>query len=257
MGFGLIMYFYVDLKIYNRTRSMERVLPEFLLQVSQNLQAGMPFERALWAAIRPEFGILANEVSLVAKRVMTGEDVAVALRQFSEQYHSPIMRRSFQLIIEAIKGGGKIADVINKMVDDIDETYSLKRAMATANLSYVIFISIIVLVIAPTLFTFAFQFLLLLINFSSTLGSATAGSEVLPISIGELASFDNPDLFKDFSRYALVVLSLFSAMIVSQINNGGIKAGIKYIPIFLVVSQLVYAGLSALAGNIFGSLIFG
>ena len=257
LAFGGIMYVFFDLKIYGRTRKMEKVLPDFLLQVGQNLRAGLPFDQALWSAIRPEFSILADEVSLVSKKVMTGEEITVALKNFSEEYDSPVMRRSFGLIIEAIKGGGHIADVITKMVEDLEETYSLKRAMATANISYIIFISIIVLVIAPALFTFAFQFLLLLINFGNTLGSATAGSELLPINIGDIASFDNPELFRTFSRFALGVLSFFSAMIISQINNGNIKAGLKYIPIFLVISQLVYIALLSVTSRIFGSLIFG
>ena len=46
--FILMVYFYLDIKIYTRTRNMEDQLPDFLQVVSSNLKGGMTFERALW-----------------------------------------------------------------------------------------------------------------------------------------------------------------------------------------------------------------
>ena len=81
--FGGAIYFYLDLIIFNRTKRMEEVLPDFLRLVSENLKGGMPFERAMWSAIKPEFDILSSEVRLAAKRVMTGEDIGAALTEFT------------------------------------------------------------------------------------------------------------------------------------------------------------------------------
>jgi len=122
------------------------VLPDFLRFVSENLKGGLPFERALWSAIRPEFGVLASEVRLAAKRVMTGQDVDEALQEFTSKYESPMLRRSFNLITEGMKGGGEIADLIDRIVEDIEDTKELKSEMATTNLSYVIFVSFVVLI---------------------------------------------------------------------------------------------------------------
>ena len=77
--FMLITYVYLDVKIFNRTKNLELVLQEFLRYVSENLRGGMPFERAMWDAIRPKFGVLAEEIRLTAKKVMTGQDIDEAL----------------------------------------------------------------------------------------------------------------------------------------------------------------------------------
>ncbi len=94
-----VIYFYLDLRIFNRTKQMEEMLPDFLKFVSENLKGGMSFEKALWSAIKPEFGILATEVRLAAKKVMTGQDVDDSITEFTDKYDSPMLRRSFNLII--------------------------------------------------------------------------------------------------------------------------------------------------------------
>ena len=250
----LVMYFYLDLSIYNRTKKMEEVLPDFLRFVSENLKGGMSFERALWSSIKPEFGILASEVRLAAKKVMTGQDVEEALTEFTDKYDSPIMRRAFELLQEGIKGGGKIADLIDRIIEDIEELKELKAEMKATNLSYVIFVTFVVVIVAPGLFTLSFQFLTVL----QKLGEKLAGANTqqaginLPISFGHV-SIDT-ETFKSFSRYALVIISGFASVIVSIINKGNIKSGIKLLPIYIASALIAYTVFMYVAGNLFGNL---
>jgi len=157
----LIIYEYLDLRIFGRTRKMEDVLPEFLRYVEENLKGGMPFDKALWTAIRPRFGILADEIRLVAKRSMSGLDVDEAIKEFTEKYDSPMLKRSFNLIIEGIRGGAKIADVIERIENNLIETRELKREMNATNTTYVIFLSFVVLFISPALFALSYNLLLI------------------------------------------------------------------------------------------------
>ncbi len=232
-------YIYLDLRIFNRTKKMEEVLPDFLRLVSENLKGGMPFEKSLWSAIKPEFGILSQEVRLAAKKVMTGTDVDVAVIEFTCKYDSPMLKRSFDLIIEGMKGGGRIADVIDRVIDTIEETKELKAEMTATNLSYIIFIVIIVVLVAPGLFTLSFQFLTILQNLAQRVGDAgTVASAGLPISFGNVSV--DPQKFSSFSRYALMIISLFAGMIISLISKGSIKGGIKFVPLLFLGSQIVY-----------------
>ncbi len=233
------IYFYIDMRIFNRTQRMEAVLQDFLRFVSENLRGGMPVERALWSAIRPEFDVLANEVRLVAKRVMTGQDIEEALQEFTDKYDSPMLKRSFNLIVEGMKGGGKIADLIDRIVENIEDTKELKSEMATTNLTYVIFITFVVIIIAPLLFTLSHQFLLIVQGFSSRLGGVSAESAVaMPINFSSIKL--DPKMFLNFSRYAIIVTAICSSMIVSMIQRGSIKAGIKYVPLFLIGSLTMF-----------------
>ncbi|MCP3685076.1 MAG: type II secretion system F family protein [bacterium] len=261
LALALIMYIYLDLSIFNRTKKMEAVLSEFLRFVAENLKGGMSFEKALWSSIRPEFGVLSSEVKLAAKKVMTGQDVEEALTEFTSKYDSPIMKRSFDLIVEGMKGGGQISEIIARVVENIEDTKELKAEMSATNLSYVIFITIIVIFVTPLLFTLSFQFLIILEGFGTKIGpalEATSGSTGGGPSIGIPLKFSEvsiqPETFKAFSRYALTIISIFSAMIVSIINTGNIKGGVKYIPFFIIGSLLFHMLLMSVFGNIFGGL---
>ncbi len=253
----LAIYFYLDLKIFSRTKKMEEVLPDFLRMVSENLKGGMPFERALWSSIKPEFGILANEIRLSAKKVITGQDVDEALKSFTEKYDSPTLRRSFDLIIEGIKGGGKVAEVMDRVIDTIEETKELKSEMAATNLSYVIFVAVIVIFVAPGLFALSFQFLTVLQNISEKIGGASGGAEAgsasMPISFGNISV--DPATFQSFSMNALLVVSFFASLMISIIQTGTIKGGVKYIPMLMISSFVMYKVLMFIATKVFSGFL--
>ena len=165
--------------------------------------------------------------------------------------------RSFNLIIEGMKGGGRVADVIDRVIETLEETKELKQEMAATNLTYVIFISVIVILVAPGLFTLSFQFLTILQGLGARVAASGATQQAvnLPISFGKVAL--QPDQFRNFSQYALLVISLFAGMIVSMINRGSIRGGIKFVPFLLISSQVVYFIAMQVGSTVFKGLFGG
>lgn len=238
--FMICMYLYLDIVIFNRTRKMEEVLPDFLQEVSSNLKGGLSFEKSLWIAIKPRFGILADEIALAAKKVMTGTDVDIALNEFANKYDSPMLRRSMELIVSEIQSGGKVADIIDKVVENLKKTKALKEEMTASVLTYMIFIGAIVIVISPVLFALAYNLLIVISKVAALLATTGSASK----SVGFISNVGNISVDKDafiwFSRLALAVIAFFSSMIVSIIEKGNIQSGVKYIPIFIISTQIVY-----------------
>ncbi|MBN2458594.1 type II secretion system F family protein [Candidatus Woesearchaeota archaeon] len=254
---GLIIvfiYLALDIKIFNRTRKMEEILPDFFEVVSANLKGGLAFERALWMAIKPKFGILSNEIAMAAKKVMTGHDVDEALREFAGKYDSPMLRRSMDLIISELREGGKISDIIGNIVYDLKKTKELKAEMSASVLAYILFISIIVIIISPILFSLSLN-LLEVIQHIMGLLSGSAGAQNSPMGFAFSSIALDPNHFVYFSHVALGVIAIFASMIVSIIEKGSIKGGIKYIPIYLAASQAFYFISVKVMGVIFGNLI--
>ncbi|MFH1770384.1 MAG: type II secretion system F family protein [archaeon] len=253
LSFIIIMsvYLYLNVKIYNRTKAIEEALPEYLTLVVTNLKGGLSFEKSLWQAIKPEFGILAKEVTLVSKKVLTGNDVRESLEELGRKYDSPILKRSLNLIIGELESGGKIVDVINKVIENLKKTSILKQEMATATVTYTIFMVAIVIFITPALFALSQQLLKIIINVTTQIGGAAANG-LLPISIGD--SGIDPRDFKTFSIIAITIISSFSSAIISIITRGNIKSGLKYIPIFVISSLLVFFVLSNFLNAMFGGI---
>jgi pilus assembly protein TadC len=250
--FMLAIYVYLDLRIYRRTKEIEAILPEFLQFVSSNLKGGMSFDRALWTAIKPRFGVLATEVEIAAKKVMTGGDVEDALHEFTGKYDSPLLKRSFDLIVEGMKGGGQMAYLVDKVIETITETQTLKKEMAASVTSYVIFITFIVVMVAPGLFALSLQLLDIVSKFGAQFaqsGGATAASAAIPIKFS--AGGINKEDFQDFSMIALGIISFFSAMIMSIIRRGDVKGGIKMIPMLVILSIINYRFFVFILGKVF------
>ncbi|MGV8171406.1 MAG: type II secretion system F family protein [Candidatus Woesearchaeota archaeon] len=249
---AIIAYLYLSLliTIYKRTKDIEKILPDYLQLVSSNLRGGLSFEKALWAAMMPEFGVIAKEITMVYKKVMTGNDLSDALREMTNKYESPILRRSFDLIIGEVDSGGEIALIVDKVIENIRKTKALKEEMNASTLTYMIFIGAIVIVVAPALFALSYYLLTVMSTFSSQLSSMNAPG--MPVTFS--ADAVNISDFKIFSIMAILLSSFFSALIVSLIEKGDIKGGIKYVPAFMVSSIIVYQVMLFVFGYFFGGV---
>ena len=236
--FILLVYFYLDLKIYHRTKRMEEQLPEFLQILSSNLKGGMIFESALWASVKPRFNILGNEMAKASKKVMTGYDLSKALEELSDKYDSLMLRRTVDLIISEAEGGGNVAELIDKIVDNLKENKALKDEMSASAIAYVIFISIIVIVVSPLLFALSFHLLILITNFITKISLATQRVSSLPFAFTKVNV--NPQDFRIFSMASIFVIAFFSSLIVSIVEKGDMKSGLKYIPIYVFGSMALY-----------------
>ncbi len=233
------IYFYLNMKIYNRVKVMENYLQDYLILVSTNLRGGLSFEKALWASIKPEFGILSEEMGLVSKKVMTGSDLKDALRELALKYDSPTMKRTMDILIGQFDSGGEVADVLDQIIENLRKTKMIKDEMVANTLLFTIFITAIVVVISPLLFALAFNLLSILISVSAQVAPAIDQAATnIPFQIEEINVEE--DEFRAFSVLAIAIIAMFSSMIMSIIQKGDIKGGLKYMPFFIAASLGFY-----------------
>jgi len=249
----LVAYFLLQVRIHKRKTVVEDVFADFLQITATNIRAGMSIDRALWASIRPRFGILAKEMETIAKKTMSGTELSEALDDFVRKYKSPILRRSINLIKKGAESGGQIADLLSKIAWNIQETKLMKKEMTANVTSYIIFITATSIFIAPFLFALSSQLINIMATVSSSvdISSAQAAMSSMPISFsaGSISVGD----FKIFAYSCLGITAFFSAMIVSTIAKGSAKVGIKLIPIFMLISFTLFTGFGYLLNAIFSS----
>ncbi len=248
----LLFYFYVNLLIFKRARDIEKVLADFLQIASANMRSGMSIEKALWYAVRPNFGVLAREIDIVAKEVMSGKDLVKALQEFRERYDSKTLSRAINLLIEGIVSGGEIGGLLNKIASNIQETELMKKDMAANVTTYAIFITFASVVAAPLLFALSGQLLVIVTSIFSKIKMPQTMSSSFPIAIESVGlSFSDYQLF---AVMVLVVSSFFSAIIVGTIKKGNAKYGVKYIAVYTAVSLFLFFVLSKLMHHFFASM---
>ena len=248
---GLLLYF--DLTVRRRTKEIEDNLPDFLQITSANISAGMPIDRALWFAVRPKFGALADEMERVAKRVMAGEELEDALRKFSTKYDSQVLKETVSLLIEGINSGGEMAELLNKVSENISENKIMRKEIKANVTTYAIFIGTASVVAAPLLLALSTQLLRVIQDITQGVDVNSTGGSFFSFDF----SGDNVNVadFEIFSMIILGISAFFSAAIISSIRKGNIKDGFKLIPIFVVISIIIYWAGNTLFDNVMGSII--
>ena len=232
----LSFFVYIDIKIYQRKKAVEEVLPEYLQLVAANISAGIPIDQSLWLAVRPQFGVLSKEIEIVAKKSLTGTNLNEALLEFSNKYDSILLKRTIHLIIEGIEAGGPLAQLLERITTDIIETKIMKKEMAANVMTYVIFITFASIVAAPFMFGLANQLVVIITNLMSSLDISSMQSSVFTITQDAIRISD----FQIFSVVLLSVTAIFSGMIISVIKNGNVRDGLQNIPVLIAVSLVIY-----------------
>ncbi len=249
----MMFYLAVDLKIFKRKVDIEEVLPDFLQLTASNINAGMTIDRALWYAVRPRFGVLAKEIETVAKETMSGVDLKLALEKFASRYDSAVLKRSVSMINEGVEAGGSIGDLLNRVSLDIQEQRAMFKEMSANVTTYVIFIVFATIGAAPFLFALSGILIQVVESLGSSLGGTTSSAQTVGISISFSGVGVTHTDFKIFAIVSLIITSFFSAIMVATIKKGNVKAGIKYIPIFAMVSLILYGIAQSLGAGLLSS----
>lgn len=250
----LVVFAYLDIKLYQRTTQIEEVLPDFLQLTSANMSAGMTIDRALWLAVRPRFGVLAKEIEEIAKATTAGEDLNKALLEFSHKYNSRVLKESINLLIAGLDAGGEIGELLNKISTNIQEIKIMRKEISASVMTYVIFISAASVAAAPLLYALSVQLLGVVQSIAANVGPSTAGSGA---TMGFEFSFSGEGLdindFKIFSMTVLGITAMMSAAIISVIRKGNVKSGLKNIPIFVGIALVIYILSGIFLGNLFSA----
>lgn len=254
--FGLFFPYYVfSLMAESRKKEIEVVLPDLLLLTSANIKSGMTIDRALLFASRPEFGMLGREVKKVAFQIYGGKPLADAFEILTRRIKSDILQRTISLLLEGLRSGGAVAKLLEESATDIRNTETLKKEIKASVMMYGIFIFMAAVLGAPFMFAIS-NFLV----YSSV--EMWSGNEVEldpQFSGGGFIQIHTPEIdieaFNMFSMAAILVTTFFAGILISLIMTGTAKAGLKLVPVFMVIGVLLFVGAKAVMFAAFGGIV--
>ncbi len=249
----ILVYVFFNFLTYKKTKEIELTLPDFLQLSSSNIRAGMSIDRAFWFSIRSNFGALADEMETIAKKVLSGEDFSKALEEFGEKFDSVLIKRAVKLIIEGLKSGGEMADLLDKLSENIRGMHTIQKEISANVTTYVIFITFAVGVSAPFLFALGYQLLTVMENISAHVVLPASMSTVSPISFR--APPVTSSQFKLFAVIWLSVSSIFSSMLISSIKKGSIKETPSVMVYLLPISVIVFLVSIKMLSSFFSTII--
>lgn len=217
-------------------RSIIGKLSENLRKLSSANETGMTLLESLDIVAKTSSGRLAEEFSVMHRKVNYGTNLKQALREFNNKYHVPRLSRTVKLISEAQEASNQIQDVLSTAAqasenqDDIDRDRKSRTRMQ-------------VVIIIMTFLTLLGVIAMLKVQFFETmagLSSQASGSSGAMGGQSFGSSMPSNDMLSMLFFHAVSLQAIFSAVIAGYIRNVRIISGLKYAVVLMTVSLVVW-----------------
>ncbi len=244
---GVIAYAVIRMAADSRRNKVDEILPDFLMLAAANVRAGMTVDQSLWYAAKPEFGLLSAEVQVVARRTFGGEPFDKAIDHLSTHFNSKFVRRTVVLIKQGLSSGGRIAEILERTATDVRNMQIIKKDIAASLLMYIIFLVFAASIGAPFLFSVSAKLIGLLEHVFAQLpdtGSLAtmAGSSFIKPQPPVIST----DQFLIFVTLSTIVTAICSGLMIGVIMRGNRMEGVRYIPLMLLASGIIFLVISTL-----------
>ncbi len=210
--------------------SIERNFSDALKQMADTLKAGDTYESALREVAEADYGRLSEEMQLALRRLEDGENLDSALSGFAERIDSTIIKRTITIVLDSIKTGASLADILDDIADDVRDYQRLKDERKSNTTMQFLFMIASGGVIAPIIFGE--------IN-AVVAGFSNIGSQTLNATEMAAAAATNGLILTLIQSY-LIIEVLGSGAMMSLIRDGKLNKSIIYIPILLLMAFVVY-----------------
>lgn len=235
-------YMAISIAAERRRKEMERMLADALLLISTNLKSGASINRSFLASARDEFGPLEEELQQTAIEISGGRPIDEALENLRNRVNSELFKDTLKILSNAIKAGGNTAELMESSASDIRRSLELRDEIKSNIRMYTIFILMAAVFGAPLLFSIT--------TYMAERTTAMWAETDLQSGGGGFAtggtglSFQqpsvNPEFLVQFSIVILVISNFFSSLIISQIKNGNMKEGFKYVPFTISIAVAIF-----------------
>jgi len=251
-----LIYLLLEYNIEGRKTKLENMLPDYLQITSANLRSGVALDRAMLMAAKPEFGYLSEDVKEMNRRVFGGESFETAIKSFASRYRSYQLNHAVKMILEALRYGGAVADLLMQISKDMRQQQLMQKEIAGQMLMYSIFIIFAALIAAPVLYGLTSQMIVVTdtvwkgILAQNPGGLPTAGISFLKPSPPTISV----QAYHYFSLAAIIIIAAFSSLIVSAIDSGSVMKGLRLVPVFIIIGISIFLVMVSVVGGIFGHI---
>jgi Flp pilus assembly protein TadB len=246
-------YLAISVAAEKRRKEMERVLPDALLLISTNIKSGTSINRAFLSSAREEFGPLEEELRKTAIEITGGKSVQEAIENLRTRVKSEIFQDTLKILSDAIESGGNTAELLESSAEDIRSSLELRDEIKSSIRMYTLFILIAAVFGTPILFSITVY----MTETTTQMWEQTSlEGEAREFTSGgtQGLSFSKPQIETDFliqfAITAIIITNFFSSLIISEIKNGNLREGAKYIPFTVTIAVALFLSIKTLLAGV-------
>ncbi len=221
-----------------RVDHIETRLGDFLNDLAESRRAGLTLTAALHTAASTDYGALSKEIEKMSNQVAWGVSFADALRLFQKRVSSSLVERATNLIIEATRTGGSVADLLKAAANDAREIKAMERERRTNLSTYLIIIYVTFLVFMVVIAVLDAQFIPQVAAAQDIVREAeTEGTDVGGFQVG--AALDREALA--FTYYnAAIVQAAGNGIVAGLLSEQRLTAGFRHVAMMVLMAWLVF-----------------
>jgi len=214
-------------------RRIDDAVSVMLSDVTANVKTGINLDRALEMAADRDYGPLSDELQKLKTQLQLGIPFEEAIARLIARVQTANVTRTFQLLVQANRAGGKIEDLLDVIQSDANELFLLEKDRRSAIRPYVL-----VIYIAWAVFL-AVSVLLVDTFFKSVIGTSStttgAGAQFFQglqgLGLGQVK-----DLFLQMS----LIESIFGGFGAGKLGEGSFVSGFKHVLIMSGITLIIF-----------------
>ena len=172
---------------------------------------------------------MAEELNIVGKEVVMGEDIGKALIKMSGRIKSRKLTDTVQLIDAGLKSGGELAQLLSQTAQNLRNQKFLEEKIRASVFMYFIFIFSAISFGSPLLFGLSSFLAEVLTENIGNFDIPASASSSLPITLSEISVSTSFIMF--FIVTSLITTSILGSLVLGLIRKGKERDGVKFIPI--------------------------
>ena len=234
----------------NVENEKEEMFLEFARSLVESVKTGTPVNKAIVNVKNKSFGVLGDYIKKLANQISMGIPLNKALQVFSKDVNNKTVSRALTLIGEAERSGGDIGNILESVTEAVSMVDNLKKERKAAISSLIVQGYIIFFVFIVIILVLQFQILPSLSGISGVsegFGSGVGGG-IGGLGIGGGAPIEEGEVASSFV-YLLLVQGLFSGLVIGELSERSIKAGVRHSFVLMLIAFLISTGASLLFGG--------
>ena len=254
---------------FKKTQAYEREFPLFLRDISEGFDVGVNIIQNIQITAKSDYGSLTKEIEKMRIKLSWNVPIEEVLNDFKNKMKdSDLIKRSTIILIQAIKSGDNLKEVVSSLVRNVDLIQQVNKDKSAllgqqTIIMYAIFYAFLAVAIG------LIAFIVPLINTGTLTTTFTSGvietddvggnHPCTPCISGEGRScgicdglfivsnsfgFGEKEETNSYYRAIffsmMVIQSIFSGLIIGQINSDSISGGYKHVGIMLISGIFIF-----------------